>query len=387
MVALFLAADVMLVTALRDGMNLVAKEYVASRVDNRGVLILSEFAGAADELGTALRINPHDIEGLKETMMRAVHMSPAEQGRRMRAARRRVLEHSVEDWSREFLAALAEFHPRERMTRTPESIADANTDEASLEQALTLVARAERLLIALDFDGTLAPLEDEPMKARALPVASAAVAALAALPDTPVAFVSGRSLHDLREIAEHADDAQIFLAGSHGAEFWVPGEGALDTDDDVDAPALRDELRNEMTSQVGDLEGVWVEPKTFGFGIHTRVASVEDAQTARDAADRLVAERAPHWRRRTGHNIVEYSFRHEGKDSAIASLRERVGATAVLFAGDDVTDEDALASLGPDDLGIRVGAGETTAAVRVGSIQELARALGLLARMRAGLRP
>jgi trehalose 6-phosphate phosphatase len=96
-----------------------------------------------------------------------------------------------------------------------------------------------------------------------------------------------------------------------------------------------------------------------------------------------VAARAPHWRRRTGHNIVEYSFRHEGKDSALAALRERLGATAVLFAGDDVTDEDALASLGPQDLGIRVGDGETAASVRVGSIQELAAALSLLERMRS----
>jgi len=110
MVALFLAADVMLVTALRDGMNLVAKEYVASRIDNRGVLLLSEFAGAADELGTAVRINPHDIGGLKDAMMRAVEMPAGEQGRRMRALRRKVLEHSVEDWSREFLEALAVFH-------------------------------------------------------------------------------------------------------------------------------------------------------------------------------------------------------------------------------------------------------------------------------------
>jgi trehalose 6-phosphate synthase/phosphatase len=382
MVALFLAADVMLVTALRDGMNLVAKEYVASRVDNRGVLILSEFAGAADELGTAVRVNPHDIEGLKEAMMRAVEMTPGEQGRRMRAARRRVLEHSVEDWSREFLGALARFHPRRAVTDQQ----NGNTDDKSLHDALARVAASDRLLVALDFDGTLAPLEDEPMKARALPVAAAAVAALAALPDTPVAFVSGRSLHDLREIAEHADDAQIFLAGSHGAEFWVPGDGVLDTDDDDAAHALRDELRNEMTDELGDLEGVWVEPKTFGFGIHTRVASEEDAQLARDAADRLVAERAPHWRRRTGHNIVEYSFRHEGKDSALAALRARLGATAVLFAGDDVTDEDALASLGAGDLGIRVGQGESAASVRVGSIQELAAALGLLARMRADRR-
>jgi alpha,alpha-trehalose-phosphate synthase [UDP-forming]/trehalose-phosphatase len=379
MVALFLAADVMLVTALRDGMNLVAKEYVASRGDNRGVLILSEFAGAADELGTAVRVNPHDIEGLKDAMMRAVQMPPGEQGRRMRAARRRVLEHSVEDWSREFLDALKEFHQGRSVNAEPHR---KPIEDAGLHDALARVAASDRLLVALDFDGTLAPLEDEPMNARALPVAAAAVAALAALPDTPVAFVSGRSLHDLREIAEHADDAQIFLAGSHGAEFWVPGVGALETEDDEDGPALRDELREEMTAQVGGLEGVWVEPKTFGFGIHTRVASAEDAHTARDAADRLVQERAPHWRRRTGHNIVEYSFRHEGKDSAIAALRERVGATAVLFAGDDVTDEDALAGLGPSDLGIRVGDGETAASVRVGSIQELAAALSLLERMR-----
>ena len=110
MVALFLAADVMLVTALRDGMNLVAKEYVASRTDNRGVLVLSEFAGAADEMGSALLINPHDIDGLKDAIVRAIDMPAAEQGRRMRALRKRVREHDVEDWSREFLEALATFH-------------------------------------------------------------------------------------------------------------------------------------------------------------------------------------------------------------------------------------------------------------------------------------
>ncbi len=106
MVALYLAADVMLVTALRDGMNLVAKEYVASRADNRGVLILSEFAGAADELASAIRINPHDIDGMKDAMMRAIEMPAAEQGRRMRALRRKVLDADVAAWSTSFLAAL-----------------------------------------------------------------------------------------------------------------------------------------------------------------------------------------------------------------------------------------------------------------------------------------
>jgi trehalose 6-phosphate synthase len=107
MVALYLAADIMLVTALRDGMNLVAKEYVASRFDNDGVLVLSEFAGASDELRTALRVNPHDIEGLKEAIMQAKTMPKAERSRRMRALRKRVQEYDVARWSSSFLTALS----------------------------------------------------------------------------------------------------------------------------------------------------------------------------------------------------------------------------------------------------------------------------------------
>jgi len=107
MAALYLAADVMLVTALRDGMNLVAKEYVAARHDNDGVLVLSEFAGAADELTQALLINPHDIDGTKAAVMRAATMGVEERRRRMRALRRRVLEHDVARWAAGFLDALA----------------------------------------------------------------------------------------------------------------------------------------------------------------------------------------------------------------------------------------------------------------------------------------
>jgi alpha,alpha-trehalose-phosphate synthase [UDP-forming] len=106
MAALYLAADVMLVTPLRDGMNLVAKEYVACRYDESGTLVLSEFTGAADELAGAYLVNPHDIEGLKDTIVRAATASPAEARRRMRSMRRRVREHDVARWARDFLDAL-----------------------------------------------------------------------------------------------------------------------------------------------------------------------------------------------------------------------------------------------------------------------------------------
>ncbi|HWH26837.1 MAG TPA: alpha,alpha-trehalose-phosphate synthase (UDP-forming) [Pseudolysinimonas sp.] len=108
MAALYLAADVMLVTALRDGMNLVAKEYVAARKDEDGVLVLSEFTGASDELKSALLINPHDIDGVKDVILQAISMSRPERRRRMKAMRKKVRENDVSGWSRRFLEALRE---------------------------------------------------------------------------------------------------------------------------------------------------------------------------------------------------------------------------------------------------------------------------------------
>ncbi len=251
------------------------------------------------------------------------------------------------------------------------------------EDVLAPLAETPRLLVALDFDGTLAPLNNEPMDARMLPAARRAVDTLGALPETVVALVSGRSLVDLRVIAEHRDDASLWLAGSHGAEFWEPGIGAIEPVEDTPDVALRDRLRAHAEEATRALTGVWIEPKTFGLGVHTRKATAAVAAEANRIVDELVHAEAPAWRRRTGHNIVEYSFRHEGKDSAVKTLRERTHATAVLFAGDDVTDEDAMRTLGKGDLGVRVGAGETVAAVTVADIPAFAELLDLLAEMRA----
>ena len=106
MAGLYNAADVMLVTSLRDGMNLVAKEYVAARVNDDGVLVLSEFTGAADELQGAVLVNPHDIEGMKDAIEYAAQLPLKDARRRMRRLRRRVLEDDVAKWSDAFLTTL-----------------------------------------------------------------------------------------------------------------------------------------------------------------------------------------------------------------------------------------------------------------------------------------
>jgi trehalose 6-phosphate phosphatase len=254
------------------------------------------------------------------------------------------------------------------------------------DDAIHHIAGTERLLIALDFDGTLSLHEDEPMDARMLPAARSAVERLAGLPDTVVALVSGRSLPDLRTIGEHADDSRVLLSGSHGAEWWRPGEGAVEPDLDPADVELRDALRARLEESNADRDGVWIEPKTFGFAVHARLADAATSAIANDEADALIAAEAPGWRRRTGQDIVEFAFRHEGKDTAVQALREQTGATAVLFAGDDVTDEDALRSLGPGDLGVHVGNRDTAATVSVPDVAAFAAFLDRLAAERASAR-
>jgi len=114
MAALFRAADIMVVTPFADGMNLVAKEYVTARYDDDGALVLSEFAGAADELKQAYLVNPHDINGLKESMWWAMNASPRELRRRMRAMRKQVRENDIASWAERFLGDLQSSPDRPR---------------------------------------------------------------------------------------------------------------------------------------------------------------------------------------------------------------------------------------------------------------------------------
>ena len=143
MAALYLAADVMLVTPLRDGMNLVAKEYVAGRYDEGGTLVLSEFTGAADELAGAFLVNPHDIEGLKDTIVRAATASPPEARRRMRSMRRRVREHDVARWAASFLDTLGRVPARDAAQCLDGRSASRQFAERHLD-GLVLAAAADR---------------------------------------------------------------------------------------------------------------------------------------------------------------------------------------------------------------------------------------------------
>ena len=125
LVALYQAADIMLVTPLRDGMNLVCKEYVAARIDGDGTLVLSEFTGAARELPQSWLVNPYDADGVKEAVVAAATASPDERQRRMRAMRQHLVEHDVQRWAREFLERL---NAPDNQTRPENSVSERRAD-------------------------------------------------------------------------------------------------------------------------------------------------------------------------------------------------------------------------------------------------------------------
>lgn len=251
------------------------------------------------------------------------------------------------------------------------------------DAALTAIATTPRLVIALDFDGVASPLVPEPMEARALPAVKEQIERLVTLPDTQVAFVSGRSMHDLRIITEHEDDSSVALAGSHGAQYWFPGTGDAAPTGEATEEGAREELWAAAQPIIERYEGAEFEPKAFGMGVHTRRATPEVEAAVFADIDALVADRFPHWRRRSGHRVLEFSSRTEGKDAAMGVLREHFDATGILFAGDDVTDEDALRVLLPGDLGVRVGPGESAATLRVENPQQIAELLAQVATERA----
>jgi trehalose 6-phosphate phosphatase len=247
--------------------------------------------------------------------------------------------------------------------------------------ALNEVARVGKLLVALDFDGTLAPEVDDPEKARALPEAHAAVLRLMKLPGTRIALISGRSLESLEQVSDLPDTA--LLVGSHGVEI------RLDSADDavsLDTQEIRSvNVLEDVLGQVADAyDQVWLEPKPAGFALHTRLATEHNSRVAHLEALTEAHAEVDNLTVRHGKNVLEFSVRSTTKGEAVEHLREYTHATAVFYAGDDVTDEDAFAALGPDDLGLKSGPGATIAAHRVAGPAEVAQVLALLAEYREG---
>ncbi|MBG6240022.1 trehalose-phosphatase [Mycetocola sp. CAN_C7] len=250
----------------------------------------------------------------------------------------------------------------------------------ALDAALAKLADSEHLLIALDFDGTLAPFVDRPEDARALPEAQRAVEKLLEISHTTVAYVSGRAVDSLQLASESPDG--VLLVGSHGAEYRFDGVDAhppLSAEDSARVAALAE----AFLGFADEHPGVSIERKPAGFAVHTRGVETDAAFSAENDARRIVADVYPDATVRDGKNVLEFSVLSATKGDAIRHLRDYTGATAVLYSGDDVTDEDAFRVLAESDLALKSGDGPTVAPYRVEAPAEVAAVLHRLAELRA----
>lgn len=345
--ALYRDADVALVTPLRDGMNLVAKEYVACQVDDPGVLILSRMAGAAETMHEALQVNPHDTDSVADKIHQALSMPDADRRERMRALQERERRNDVRRWLADFVEAVDTPSPGFRP-------ATRHDFDVWLRDFL----RGRPLALFLDFDGTLAPIVDRPDDATLPNATRRALERCAAREDTEIAIISGRALTD---VAKRTGVAGLTYAGNHGLEIDGPG---LPPFVHEDVPHFVERTGELVTTlHEIDIAGVFIEAKGASLTVHYRAVDeslrpelvkraevmIRDAgYQKRDALLAIEARPPIGWDK--GHAVLHV-------------LRTRFGpawseALRVIYAGDDATDEDAFRALSGLAVTFRVGAWE-----------------------------
>lgn len=357
LVALYCAADVMLVTPLRDGMNLVAKEFIASRLDDDGVLVLSEFAGAAAELNGAVTVNPYDIEGVADSIHRALFMTIEERRARMRGLRRRVLEHDVHAWARTFIEQLKVLRPVERSAST-------TRPQPSLLTVLGNAQQTRRLRLLLDYDGTLVPLARSPELAAPDDELLVLLDRLAASPNIQLDIVSGRS-HETLE--QWFADMPVALWAEHG--FWHrsrPGaawEGAFTV-----PPDWMGHIRPILEQFAASTPGSFVEVKSASVAWHYRGAPREFGARQAHELRLLLGDLLSNQPLEVmeGKKVIEVRLRGVSKGVVAQRVAEQTGSETVIVAiGDDRTDEELFRALPYSSLTVAVGRPWTSATFRL----------------------
>jgi trehalose 6-phosphate synthase/phosphatase len=350
LVGMYRAADVMLVTPLRDGMNLVAKEFVATRTDDDGVLILSEFAGAASELGEAVMVNPYDIDGTAAAIRAAITMPADERALRMRALRQRVTTYDVHYWVRSFLEALSPDDDADQGDEGRTTLAPIN-----MKDLVSALREAPRLVLMLDYDGTIVPFHNTPELSKPDADLYALLTALAARPGTHVHVVSGRAREPLGSwlagvnVAVHAEHG--FWTRRAPNSPWVP---LFEQPVDWKAKVL-----SVLQQFAGKTPGARIEEKSTSIAWHYRMADPEyGAAQAKELRYNLgnVLSNAPVQVLR-GEKVVEVRLHgiHKGLIPGAVLADEGPGAMMLLAMGDDRTDEDMFAALPDGAISIHVG--------------------------------
>ncbi|HSB32909.1 MAG TPA: bifunctional alpha,alpha-trehalose-phosphate synthase (UDP-forming)/trehalose-phosphatase [Nitrospirota bacterium] len=342
LVAYYRMADVAVISSVYDGMNLVAKEYAASRVDEGGVLILSVLAGAADELEGAMLVNPYDIEGFSVSIAQALGLNQKEITGRMALLRRHIRENDIYRWVADILHEIGRVSDGKAETCRP-------VFDHAPEMQERLADR--KLFLFLDYDGTLTPIAESPEQARMSDeMRSLLVRANA---KSPVAVISGRTLRDVRE---RVGLEGIVYAGNHGAEIWDGGKTVL-------CPGLADggkalqELLNALRKALAHIRGVLVEDKGLTASVHFRMVAANDLGNFYHLFNLTAKTFEDLFRITSGKKVFEIRPLHAwNKGDAVAWIIDNLGGDRMpLYVGDDITDVDAFRAVRERGISVSVG--------------------------------
>lgn len=348
--ALYASADVALVTPLRDGLNLVAKEYVACKSSGDGVLVLSEFAGAAAEMGEALLVNPYDEETLSATIARALSLGETEKRERMMALYRRVHKNNVFAWGDRFIRNLT----TAVLTRSEHP----HNEPLPLEKPQLVKAfnQAQSRLIMLDYDGTLAPFSSLPQSAVPSQSLINLLERLVQDEHSTVALISGRTRADLKQW--FAGISNLWIAAEHGAVLWSPISRTWDQPHRDAADEWTKCVYPILEHFVDRTPGSFIEEKEFSLVWHYRMADPEFGEwLANDLVanlDHMLAESPV--KAIKGQKTVEIKSLWANKGRVYSRLLASDAVPDfIMAAGDDVTDEDLFERLPESAWTIHVG--------------------------------
>lgn len=366
--ALYSMADVALITPLRDGMNLVAKEYIAARAKKNGVLILSEMAGVAEELGEALIVNPFNREEMAEVLRKSLSMPNQEQVERMTLMQERIKRKNVFKWANDFILKLQEIKQMQ-MSAAPSPIRPEDQ-----EKLIEAFQNSEMKLIILDYDGTLVPFKDNPNDAKPdrelMTIIKSfiqksffkilnrdknffgALRSLIEKSNTEIAIVSGRSKEFLEKWFKNIN---ITLAAEHGA--WIKERNSDWQETAVLTTEWKKEIRPLLELCQDRTPGSYIEDKDYSMAWHYRKANAKTAsERARELKSTLLNVIANlNLTILEGNKVIEIKSSEVSKGKAVNHLLQQKSFDFVLAIGDDATDEDMFASLPQSAYSIKVG--------------------------------
>ncbi len=345
--ALYSVSDAILVTPLRDGMNLIAKEYLAVRAEQPGVLILSEMAGASNELGEAVVINPNNVEEIADALKDALSMPAEEQLQRNRVMQRRLKRYDVVRWADDFIRGLASLREEQKVLEA--RLLD--TDER--EQLLQDFGCARRRILLLDYDGTLSPLVEHPQMAAPSEELLKTLAALSKKHGARVVLISGR---DKDTLQRWFGNLPIEMAGEHGAWLKERGKQSWHMLKPLDN-GWKSQILPIMEMYADRLPGSFIEEKAYSIAWHYRKADAELASIrAKELMDNLVSFTASaDIQVYRGHKVVEVRAAGVNKGHSSLHFTSKEKFDFILAIGDDETDEDMFKALPKTAYTIRVG--------------------------------